>query len=104
VQGINVTAFIDELIKIGASTTEGRSPASTWTAKSVEAPRSKMPSIEAPKPPATPGDMGPKLVRPAAQFGPRQNQQDDQGAPDSNPALNADLRMQQPPNVVFGVR
>jgi hypothetical protein len=50
--------------------------------------------------------MSPKLIRPASQFGQRQNEQDkgDQGAPDTNPALNADLRMQPPPNVPFGVR
>ena len=104
VQGIDVGAFFDELEKIGSS--QARSSVSTWTAKSVEAPRSKMPSVEVPKPPTPPGNLSPKLVRPASQYGPRQNQQeaDDQGAPNINPALNAELRMQQPPNVVYGVR
>ena len=106
VTGIDMSAFFDELTKISASSGENRSPISTWTPKTVEAPRSKMTATETPKPPTPPGSMAPKLVRPAAQFGQRQNAQDtsDQNAPDSNPALNADLRMQPPPNVPFGVR
>lgn len=98
-----MTAFFEELEKIGA---QARSSESVWTSKTTSAPRSKLPGRQAPKAPTAPGNLGPKVIRPAPQFGKRQNysQPNVETPPATNPAQAADARHQPPPNVVFGVR
>lgn len=103
-QGINVTAFFEELEKIGA--TQVRSPDSTWAPETIGAPRSKLPGAQSPKAPTVPGQLSSKLVRPAGQYGQRTNytQSNEESAPSVNPMQGEQQRNTPPPNVVFGVR
>lgn len=99
-----MSAFADELMKIAA--TQVRSSSSSWSAKTVGAPRSKLKGIQKPKAPTTPGKLSPKVIKPAAQFGKRQNysQPNTAAPPETNPAQQQGLRAIPPPNVVFGAR
>ena len=102
VQGISMTAFLDELEKIG----ETRSSESSWSSKTVSAPRSKTVGIQAAKAPTAPGNLSSKLVGPASQFGKRQNysQPNVSTTPSTNPMQGVRERHAPSPNVVFGVR
>lgn len=97
-------AFFDELEKIGGS---ARSSFSSWSSKTVGAPRSKATGIMAAKAPTVPGKLDSKLVLPASQFGKRHqtySQPSSVTPPLTNPAQGSVARNQPPPNVVFGVR
>lgn len=65
-----MSAFFDELEKLGGL---ARSMDSPWGTKTVGAPRSKITPAQFPKAPTAPGPMSPKLVTPAAKYGPSQN-------------------------------
>ena len=65
-----MSAFFEELEKLGGL---ARSMDSPWGTKTVGAPRSKIPAAQYPKAPTAPGPMSPKLVTPAAKYGPSQN-------------------------------
>jgi hypothetical protein len=95
-------AFFEELEKIGA---QARSSSSTWSPKTVGAPRSKLPGKQAPKAPTAPGKLNVKITKPT-QYGARQNysQPNVETAPSTNPAQGSAQRNTPPPNVVFGVR
>lgn len=98
-------AFFDELEKIGE--TQARSSSSVWSSKTIGAPRSKLPGTQSPKAPTVPGELNSKLVRPASQFGKRQQEYSQPSSatpPSTNPAQGDMARNQPPPNVVFGVR
>lgn len=97
-------AFADELMKIAA--TQARSSSSVWAPKTVGAPRSKMPGTEQAKAPTVPGKLSPKVIKPASQFGERQNysQSNTATTPETNPVQQQGLRSIPPPNVVFGAR
>jgi hypothetical protein len=97
-------ALFDELEKIGA---QARSSSSTWAAKTVGAPRAKLPGTQSPKAPTVPGELNTRLVQPASQYGKRQqtySQPSSATPPSTNPAQGEMARNQQPPNVVYGVR
>jgi hypothetical protein len=97
-------AFFDELEKIGG---QARSSSSVWSSKTVGAPKSKSPTVEAAKAPTVPGKLDTKLVRPASQFGERHqtySQPSTVTPPSTNPAVGSMARHQPPPSVVFGVR
>jgi hypothetical protein len=97
-----MSAFFGELEKIAGQ----QRSSGPWAAKTVGAPRSKMPEAQAAKAPTTPSKLNVKIVKPAAKFGPRQNysQSNIATAPSSNPLQGAEARQTPPPNVVFGVR
>ena len=101
-QGTVIKAFSDELEKIATQERVG-----VWSPKTIGAPRSKLPGSQAPKAPTAPGKLNAKLVRPAPQFGKRQqtySQPNPATAPNTNPTQSVAARHKQPPNVVFGVR
>jgi hypothetical protein len=95
-------AFFDELAKIAA---QQRGPG-PWESTTVGAPRSKLPGQQSPKAPTAPGQLSPKVIKPAPQYGKRQNYSrvNVATAPGKNPAQSAELRAAPPPNVVFGAR
>ena len=99
-----VNALFDELRKIAE--TQVRSSSSSWGAKTIGAPRSKLTGVQLAKAPTLPGKLHPKLIGPASQFGKRQNysQPNVDTLPSTNPAQGAAARQLPPPNVVFGVR
>ena len=99
-----MASFYEELEKIAA--VQSRSSSSTWSSKTVGAPRTKLPGKQSPKAPTVPGKLSPKLVQPAAGYGKRQNysQPNPATTPETNPAQQAAARQAPPPNVVFGVR
>jgi len=103
VEEISIMAFWDELEKIAS---EARDPGSVWSSKTVGAPRSKLPPIQADRAPELSSAPDPKLVGPASQYGKRQNySQPNVDTPQStNPTIGAAERATPPPNVVFGVR
>jgi hypothetical protein len=96
-------AFWNELEKIGAAL---RSSTSSWSSKTVGAPRSKVPPKQMDRAPTLSDSPSPKLVGPASQYGKRQNysQPNVAAPPPSNPTQGMAERMMPPPNVVFGVR
>jgi hypothetical protein len=97
-------AFFDELEKIGG---QARSSSSVWASKTTGAPRVKTSGTEAAKAPTVPGKLDTKLVRPASQYGKRQqtySQPSSVTPPSTNPAQGVMARYHPPPNVVFGVR
>jgi hypothetical protein len=100
---INVTAFWDELEKIAV---QSRSPFSPWKSQTVGAPRTKLPPIQMDKAPTLSGNLSPKLVGPASQYGKRQNysQSNTDVAPTVNPMMGSSERSVPTPNVVFGAR
>lgn len=67
--GISKSALFDELMKVAA---EARDPNSPWSPKTVGSPRSKLPALQFPKAPTAPGSLSPKLVKPAGNYGTRQ--------------------------------
>lgn len=104
-QGTVLIALFDELEKIAEQ--QARSFSSAWSSKTIGAPRAKLPGTQSPKAPTVPGKLNSKLVRPASQFGKRQqtySQPSSATAPTTNPTQAAAARHKPPPNVVFGVR
>lgn len=95
--------FFEELRKLGSL--QPRAPGS-WTPTTVGAPRSKLPSQQAPRSPTVPGNMSTKIVGPASKFGPQQNYSEPNtvAPPELNPTQAAAGRNVMPPNVVYGVR
>jgi hypothetical protein len=65
---VSLLALMDELTKVALQL---RAPSSPWAPKTIGSPRSKLPSIQFPKAPTAPGNLSPKLVKPAGQFGTR---------------------------------
>ena len=102
--GIDMSAFFDELVKIGQ--TQAREPTSAWAPQTIGAPRSKLTNTQVANAPEMPGALNPKVVKPAGQFGSRQNySRPYTDAPqDTNPEQGDSQRQAPPPNVVFGVR
>lgn len=95
-------AFFSELEKISAT----QSRIGQWAAKTVGAPRSKLPGVQMPKAPTAPGKLSPKIVKPGAKYGKRQkySQPNTETPPTTSPQQGAMARQLPPPNVVFGVR
>jgi hypothetical protein len=99
-----MSAFADEMIKIAE--TQSRDQGSPWASKSTGTPRLQMPKSSMSNAPTTPGNLGPKVIKPAAGIGKRQNysQPTSNAPPETNPGQQAGLRMAPPPNVVFGAK
>lgn len=102
--GINMNAFFDELDKIAQ--TQQREPTSAWAPKTIGAPRSKLPNSQVANAPEMPGALSPKLVKPAGQYGGRQDYSKPytDSPQDTNPEQGESQRQAPPPNVVFGVK
>ena len=94
-------AFLDELEKIAV---QARGPQAV--AKTVGAPRSKLPGTQSPKAPTAPGKLGPKLVMPGSKYGKQQkySQPNTETPSTTNPSQGTMARQVPTPNVVFGVR
>jgi len=104
VSGINMQAFFDELVKIGQ--TQAREPTSAWAPKTIGAPRAKLPDAQVARAPEPPGALSPKVVKPAGQYGNRQNYSKPytESSPATNPEQGESQRQAPIPNVTFGVR